>query len=210
MNKASEIKMYKRYNVNDVNNSEINMKNFEWCVYTYKHRLAFEYVARKLIKDEGLLVNIIERARVHDLDKQLMYLFLDWDECVSYHIMHQPHHLDNDMEKSYEDLVETIIDFECAPYTKPDKPLNAFDFVGKLKELGYIDEAMALRLFSIMRDFEIDYSYDITKDEEAMRFVSSLPDVTEEMILLEIMEFVNTNPVNELSYIREKMYNKQA
>ncbi len=183
------------------------MKNYDWCVYTYKHRRAFEYVARKYIKDKSLLEAILRRAKLHDLDKLLMYLFLDWEECIQYHIMHQPHHLDNDMEKSYEDLVETVIDFECAPYTKPDKPLNAFDFVHKLKDMGYIDENTSTNLFEIMKDLGIDYSYDITKDEEAMSFVSSLGDVTEEMILLEVMEFVRTNPEKELSYIRERLYN---
>lgn len=177
------------------------MRNFEWCVYTYKHRIAFEYVAKRVIKNDLLLEEILKRGKMHDLDKMLLYLFVSWDDAVEYHITHRSHHLESGGEKTYEDLVEMIIDFECAPYTKPDKPLNCYDFVHKLIEWGQIDEKVAGKLFDIMHEFEIDSSYDVTKEKQCIDFLNSLPEVTEEMILLEIMEYVRTNPVEELAYV---------
>ena len=52
-----------------------------------------------------------------------------------------------------------------------------------------------------MHEFEIDSSYDVTKEKQCIDFLNSLPEVTEEMILLEIMEYVRTNPVEELAYV---------
>ena len=31
------------------------MKNYDWCEYTYKHRRMFEYIAKKLIKNDYLI-----------------------------------------------------------------------------------------------------------------------------------------------------------
>lgn len=181
------------------------MKNKDWCIYTYKHRLAFNYVARLLIKDSVLLEKILERGKKHDLDKQLLYMFVSWDDAVNYHITHRSHHLEAKGEKTYEDLVEMVIDLECSPYTKPDKPLNCYDFVHKLMEWDSIDEATANKLFGIMKELGIDYSYDVTKEDKCISFLNSLPEVTEEMILLEVMEYVHSNPCEELKYIKNSM-----
>ena len=177
------------------------MRNFDWCVYTYNHRKAFHYVAKQLIKDDNLLGKILERGKTHDLDKQLLYLFVPWKDAVAYHITHRSHHLECRGQKSYEDLVEMVIDYECAPYTKPDKPLNCYDFVHKLVENNAIDENTADRLLDIMKELGIDRSYDVTKEAQCINFVASLPKVTEEMILLEVMEYVRRNPEGELDYI---------
>ena len=177
------------------------MRNFEWCVYTYKHRRAFEYVAKRHIKDEKLLGQILERARYHDLDKLLLYLFMPWEKVIEYHMTHKNHHPECTNEKSYVDLVEMIVDYECAPYTKPDKTLNCYDFVNKLIRENRMEESMAEQLFAIMKLLGIDSSYDVTKDEECIEFLSSLPEVTEEMILLDVMEYVRTDPKEELEYI---------
>lgn len=177
------------------------MRNLEWCIYTYKHRIAFNYVAKRLIKDEILLGKILERGKIHDLDKQLLYMFVPWKDAIVYHTTHRSHHLESPGYKSYEDLVEMVIDFECSPYTKPDKPLNSYDFVHKLIESKEVDEDTAKRLFAIMKELGIDSSYDVTKEEQCIKFLDSLPDVTEEMILLEVMEYARTNPTEELEYI---------
>lgn len=181
------------------------MKNKEWCIYTYKHRLAFKYVAERLIKNDELLEEILKRRLTHDLDKQLMYLFLEWDECIEYHITHRPHHLECPGEKSYEDLVEMVIDFECSPYTKPDKPLNAFDFVTLLKNNNQIESETAERLFDIMHDLEIDKSYDVTKEEQCVRFLNSIPHVTEEMILSEVRDYIESGVKEEMAFILKKL-----
>ena len=114
------------------------MKNFDWCAYTYKHRKMFVYIANKLIKDEEMKAAILERAKYHDVDKLLLYMFLDQDISQKHHVVTHKHHLECNEEKSYIDLLETVIDYECSPYTKPDKPLNAFDFLNKLLEMKLV------------------------------------------------------------------------
>lgn len=180
------------------------MKNFDWCAYTYRHRIALQYVLEELVQETELKEQMKQRAIMHDRDKMFLYLFLEQIDCQHYHVAHQPHHLENPLQKSYEDLVETVLDFESAPYTKPDKPLNAFDFTKRLLSLGYIEQEVADQLFSIMHDFGIDASYDITQDIQKRVFMESLPQVTEEMILAEVEAFLETDPVREIQYIRER------
>lgn len=44
---------------------------------------------------------------------------------------HSKHHVKNNFKKSEEDLLDTVIDWECARMTKPDKPLNAYETLMK-------------------------------------------------------------------------------
>ena len=173
------------------------MKNFDWCVYTYRHRRAFAYVAEKIIPDGELKREILKRAKVHDMDKMLLYPFYDQKKVQDYHVLHQPHHLESGLGKEYADFVETVIDYECAPYTKPDKPLYAYDFVHKLLRLGYIKKEKAEELFDIMKSFGIACSCDGLKDAEGLAYLKQFEDVTEEMILLEIFRFIRENPESE-------------
>ena len=94
------------------------MKNLNWCIYTYRHRRAFEYCVNKLIHDPDLKEEMLKRARIHDMDKMVMYLFLEQKEAQKIHMMHQPHHLENSLPRTYEDLVETIIDADESPGRK--------------------------------------------------------------------------------------------
>ncbi|MBQ8932940.1 MAG: hypothetical protein IJ061_01505 [Lachnospiraceae bacterium] len=174
------------------------MKNLNWCIYTYKHRKAFEYTARKLIKDPEALGEMLRRARVHDLDKVFLYVFLD-DQIVSQkiHVKRKKHHLENQEPKSRMDLMETVIDYECAPYTKPDKPLNAWDFVRKMDGLGYLDAELAGQLYGIMHEHGSDASRDLREDREGRAYLASFGEVTEEMVLAELMDFIHEIPEEE-------------
>lgn len=170
------------------------MKNFDWCVYTYKHRKMFAFIADKLIKDEAAKQEILKRALWHDVDKLLMYSYLDQDESQKYHVKVNSHHLECDVPKTYIDYLETVIDYECSPYTKPDKPLNAYDFLKKLCEMKLVKDDVAATLFDIMHELNIDRSYNVVTDEEGkegMAYVKSLPEVTEEMINDEITAFLH-------------------
>ena len=53
------------------------MKNMQWCIYTYRHRKAFEYCVRKYIHEPALREEMLRRAAVHDMDKMIMYLLMD-------------------------------------------------------------------------------------------------------------------------------------
>lgn len=167
------------------------MKNLNWCIYTYRHRRAFEYCVNKLIHNPDLKKEMLRRAKVHDMDKMVMYLFLEQKEAQKIHMMHQPHHLENNLPKTYEDLVETVIDYECAPYTKPDKPLNAYDFTNLLMQMKALDEKTGANLISIMEGLGIASSASNQGDEEGHAYMEQFARVTEDMILEEIHTYID-------------------
>ena len=169
---------------------EVKMKNLKWCIYTYKHRKAFEYCVKKYIHDPVLREEMLRRAAVHDMDKMVMYLFLDQKTAQETHVKTQPHHLENDLPRTYEDYVETVMDYECAPYTKPDKPLNAYDFTNLLMDWKALDAATGEKLISIMEELGIDNSTTYDDDAEGQIYINDIGSVTEEMIYREIMTYI--------------------
>lgn len=180
------------------------MKNYSWCVYTYRHRRAFSYLCEKLLAEGEIKEEMRKRAEVHDLDKLLLYQFLDAVESQQYHIAHKGHHIESGECTDYLNMLEMVIDFESAPYTKPDKPMNAYDFVHKLLDMGLVEADFADRLFEIMHELGIDSSYAIVPEESALMYIGDEETVTEEMILLELFNYVNNNQTPELKYIAEK------
>lgn len=92
------------------------MKNKEKIHYTIDHRKAFRKVEKQLLGKNTI------RSFFHDLDKLILYRFLDYKTVHNLHRKYSKHH---DKAKSYNDYVQMVIDWECARYTKPDKPLNA-------------------------------------------------------------------------------------
>lgn len=99
--------------------------------YTWAHKIAFLKVEKQLFG------KISYRGLVHDLDKLLWwfpigYLLGKNSQWVQKHhrnwARHHPH---NPVNKNYNDYVEMIIDWECARFTKPDKPLNAYQTLYK-------------------------------------------------------------------------------
>lgn len=179
------------------------MRNLEWCRYTYLHRRAFEYCVRRLIREPGLREEMLRRAKVHDMDKMIMYLFMDQKEAQQKHVMTKAHHLENSLPRTYEDYVETVIDYECAPYTKKDKPLNAYDFTQLLMNWQVLDEETGNRLIGIMEELGIANSESVASDDEGKAYIDSIGEITEEMILEEVLRYVNENPDNELEQILE-------
>lgn len=179
------------------------MKNLKWCIYTYRHRRAFEYCVHKYIREPALREEMLRRADIHDMDKMVMYLFMDQKAAQEMHVKTQPHHLENDLPRTYEDYVETVIDYECAPYTKPDKPLNAYDFTNLLMDWKALDEDTGSKLISIMEKIGIANSATYIEDEEGQKYINSLEDVTEEMIYEEILTYINNHPDNALNMILE-------
>ena len=184
------------------------MKNLKWCIYTYRHRKAFGYCVDRLIKEPALRSEMLRRARVHDMDKMIMYLFLDQKEAQERHAMTKAHHLENHLPRTYEDLVETVIDYECAPYTKPDKPLNAFDFTNLLVDWKALDKEMGDQLIGIMEELGIANPDSYADDAEGQAYIDSIGEVTEEMIYEEILRYVSEVQDNELSEILEYVHSK--
>ena len=63
------------------------------------------------------------RSVFHDLDKAFMYMTMDHDTAHNIHVATASHHAA--IARTHDDFVEMVIDWECARFTKPDKPLNA-------------------------------------------------------------------------------------
>ena len=100
-------------------------------LYTWEHKKAFLKVERQYFHKNTW------RGYVHDLDKLLWwfpiaFLFGKTDKWVQKkHRLFAKHHAENKQPKSDAVCYEMIIDWECARFTKPDKPLNAVQTLEK-------------------------------------------------------------------------------
>ena len=107
-----------------------NIKDcYKHIPYTFKHYLAFRKVEKQLLG--------YHKYWHHDWDKLILYMFCPWLGTKKIHRIHQKYNYHHPSwydkygiehpKKSYDiDFVEAIIDWECARYTKKDKPLNAY------------------------------------------------------------------------------------
>lgn len=98
-------------------------KRLNKIMYTLRHKKAFLDVEKELRGKNTL------RGYLHDIDKPFLYLAL-WiklEDIQKIHRKHSKHHVENNLVKTKDDLVDSIIDWECARITKPDKPLNAYE-----------------------------------------------------------------------------------
>lgn len=98
------------------------------ALYTMQHKRAFLRVEKQLRGKNTL------RGLLHDAEKPLLYLFCFWlslKQIQEFHRKHNKHHVENNLPKSQEDLLDAVIDWECARQTKKDKPLNAYQTLMK-------------------------------------------------------------------------------
>lgn len=93
------------------------MKNKYKIKYTLAHRKAFRKIEKQLLGHNTT------RSLFHDLDKVILYPFFDYKKVRNFHRSHAKHHIIK--AKRRNDFIQMVIDWECARYTKPDKPLNA-------------------------------------------------------------------------------------
>jgi hypothetical protein len=102
-------------------------KRFEKIVYTLKHKKAYLQVEKKLRGKNTL------RGYLHDIDKPFLYMafWISLKDVQDIHRKHSKHHVTNGLTKNKDDLIDAVIDWECARMTKPDKPLNAYDTLMK-------------------------------------------------------------------------------
>ena len=93
--------------------------------YTLKHKEAFLRVEKELLSRNTIT------GYFHDCDKMVLFLipFVKKDTISKIHRNCSKHHIQN--AKTERHIIQAIIDWECARYTKPDKPLDAFDTMKK-------------------------------------------------------------------------------
>lgn len=99
------------------------MKNKDRIKYSMDHRKAFRKVEKQLLGHNTV------RSLFHDLDKVILYHFFDYKKVHNWHRNHAKHHAK--CAKTHGDYVQMVIDWECARFTKPDKPLSARETLDK-------------------------------------------------------------------------------
>ena len=156
------------------------MKNLDKLKYTYKHRKIVIFLAKKYSNSKRLL----EQLERHDLDKMYLLLLYDKDSLKDVHRNISSHH-DNDIPKTELDYMEMVLDWESARYTKPDKPLNAYDTL--YKYYPHLEN----EILPILKKFKIDYST-LEKDKDVVEYTKSLKDITEEDIRKELIDYIKT------------------
>ena len=91
----------------------------ERLVYTLRHKVAIVSLERRLLGKTSI------RILLHDMDKVVMLLIgLKFDWVKKLHRKIAAHHQVSPTS-SHAVVQEAVLDWECARFTKPDKPLNA-------------------------------------------------------------------------------------
>lgn len=91
----------------------------DYVKYTLNHRKAFRMIEKQLFGKVSL------RGYFHDLDKVVLYPLFGKDITSKLHRKFARHHVKR--AKTKRDFQEMVVDWECARYTKPDKPMNAYE-----------------------------------------------------------------------------------
>lgn len=96
--------------------------NIDKIKYTWRHKKALLDIEKKLLGHNTL------RGYLHDVDKLIMYCIMPTELAHNIHVLISRHH---DQAHTKSDFIQMVIDWECARFTKPDKPLNAADTMRK-------------------------------------------------------------------------------
>lgn len=91
--------------------------------YTLKHKKVFLQLEKELTGKNSL------SGYLHDLDKIFLYLLFSKRTVHKIHRRFSTHHVGNIFH--YLNKEQAVIDWECARFTKPDKPLNAYQTMKK-------------------------------------------------------------------------------
>ena len=156
------------------------MKNEEYIKYTYKHRKVVMMLAKKYFKGNDKL---LERIEYHDLDKLFTYLLYDKKIVSKIHRDNTTHH-NNEIKKDYLDYIEMVLDWESARYTKPDKPLNAYDTLYKYYP------SMEENILPILKLMNINES-NLPMDNDILEYAKSLEKVTKKDIVEEMIKYID-------------------
>lgn len=113
--------------------------------YTQEHRKAYKKVEKELLGHNTW------KSLVHDFDKVILYNVWPHSRVKNFHRNTARHHIESKWKKTRADYIDMIIDWECARYTKPDKPLNAYDTLYKFYP------QLEDKILPLLRKFNLDY-----------------------------------------------------
>lgn len=125
--------------------------NNDYQLYTLKHKQSF-------IGVELYFLDCIDDSAIyHDTDKLVLYGIMDKDSASELHRKYAKHHIENC--KTDNNLRDCIIDYECARFTKPDKPLNAYNTVMKYCPDMYNKLLPSLEKFRLNSPIDVNISF---------------------------------------------------
>lgn len=163
----------------------MNQEYIEYIEYTYKHRKLVMYLANKYVKENK--EETIKQIENHDIDKIFMYLFYNKKDVSELHRKLSSHHK-NEIEKNKIDYIEMVLDWESARYTKPDKPLNAYDTLYK-----YYPE-MEKEILPILKEFNIDQP-NLPMEQDVLEYAEKIKNIKIEEIKQELINYIE-NAIN--------------
>lgn len=134
------------------NNSLANT-NIDYQVYTIRHKQAFLATMYSLTKQ------VTQSAIMHDTDKLYLYGRVSKKETSLLHGKYAIHHIENGNMSV--NKLDCIIDYECARFTKPDKPLNAYSTIMKFRPNTY--DFLRPTLIDLGLDSDQNISIDFTE-----------------------------------------------
>ncbi len=118
---------------------------FKLITHTFKHKIAFLKVEKELLGKNTL------SGYLHDADKLFLYLLpLSKGVIQSIHRRYSNHHIEY-KNLSKVNLVQAIIDWECARITKPDKPYNAYETA-----LKYYPDCL-IYIIPLLHELKLEY-----------------------------------------------------
>lgn len=100
------------------------MNRIEAVKYTMRHKKAFLQIEKQVLGKNTI------RGYLHDSEKIFLYLLLGKKKTSKIHRYISRHHMRRARTKR--DFVNMVIDWESCRYTKPDKPLTAYETLYKL------------------------------------------------------------------------------
>ncbi len=102
--------------------------NWAKIKYVMRHKVAF-------VKTQKKLCGRITLAGIfHDMDKLFLLPFMNRHLVGMLHQRYADHHVGNGKPITKKRLTLSIIDYECARLTKPDKPQTAREFIYSSKK----------------------------------------------------------------------------
>ncbi len=155
------------------------MFNIGKIKYSIIHNIAINMLAKKRKMKEDFL----EQIKYHDMDKVLNYMVSSVFTTHIKHVSNSNHHLESSYKKNYNDLIEAIMDWEVARYTKSDKPLNAYQTLEKYYP-SYKDI-----ILPILKEFNLDNN-NIDMDIEIVKKLNNI-NLSNEDILNYVIDYIN-------------------
>lgn len=114
--------------------------------YTLEHKLAIMALAYEFMG------YVSKRIILHDTEKLVLYTMMDPKIVHCLHRSHSIHHSENFMQGNHDatdNQMEAILDYECARYTKSNKPLNAYATIMKYYPSDFHIQENILMKFNI-------------------------------------------------------------